>query len=223
MSFIFGKNKNGESNFKDQNSSRRYNLGFSTNQLDDKSNLLRILDLFFEKPTSKVLLVCSNNKKNNGMTFTRNIGKANSSLGKNTLIIDCDFKEQSLTKSFQFNKNTVGLTNILDNEDHVMDAINDIEPQLQILTAGSVTDENQFILKFSNLKTIIDVYKSVYDLIVINTSEERDSFLSEVLYQCADDVILVTQSNAEKKENLNKFKKLIQAQSSSLLGVVFDG
>lgn len=127
-----------------------------------------------------------------------------------------------MTKSLQFGKNSIGLTDVLSNLELVSDVINIVNQQLHVITIGSRNDENQFILKFQNFKKIIDFYRNSYDFIVIVSEEKRDSFFSEIMYQCTDQVILVTPKNVERKCDLQSFQSIIAEQHSELMGVVFN-
>lgn len=201
---------------------RSVNLAFSQNRLVDKNNILKITEHFFATEDNKVLLVSANGKKSVGVNFAKNLGGASSSLGKKTLLIDCDFSDYGLTKSLQFSKSSMGLTNVLSDPEAALNAINTVNPQLQVLTVGSVIDENQFILKFQNFKKLINIYRDYYDFIVIISTENRDSFLSEIMYQSTDQVVLVTPTNVERKCDLRAFKRTVTDQDSEFMGVVFN-
>lgn len=136
------------------------------------------------------------------------------------LLIDANFRNPSLHQIFNI-PNSTGLSNLLNEESDFSDAIVPISDiQLDLLPAGSQTENPTKILTGEILKKLINRIESVYSWIIIDSApivpySDALAFTDEV-----DGSILVVEAGQTRREVVETARKKIELAGMKLLGVV---
>ncbi|MDN3697948.1 MULTISPECIES: exopolysaccharide regulatory tyrosine autokinase VpsO [Vibrio] len=138
-----------------------------------------------------VVMVTSSLPEEGKTTSSINLAFSLSQMEK-TLLIDCDLRKPSIAHRFDVPGSQPGVTNLLTRTHSYKDCIyTDEESNLDILTAGVLTNNPLELISSEEFKLLINKLKTVYTRIVIDTPPclaVSDSFM---LTQYVDSTILV--------------------------------
>ena len=112
-----------------------------------------------------------------------------------------------------------GLTNaVMMDEDLTIHR--NVQPHLDILTAGEVVQHPSEVVDSSKLPTILDYVRDEYDVVIIDTPSILSVTDTVVLAEKSDGVVLVVKNEVASPKDLIEAKKRLSQVGISLLGSI---
>ena len=103
------------------------------------------------------------------------------------------------------------------------DAIQNVMPNLDILTSGSITKHPVSLLDSPQLKALITGASGYYDHIIFDTSPLVGLADTQILGKLVDGLLFVVRPGVAKYDSVTAAKKLLTATDLKVLGVVANG
>ena len=170
----------------------------------------------------KVIVIASSIPGEGKSTISANLGMALAELGNRVLIIDADLRRPSQHQVWE-EPNTVGLSNLLVEENEVDSIVKELRPNLYLLTAGAPPPNSTVLLDSQRMKDVITKCSEDYDYVLVDTPPLAVAADSVILGRLAQGVLLVVRPNVVAGSNLDNSKEILQRSGQPLLGMVVNG
>lgn len=178
----------------------------------------------------KTILITSCTPQEGKSWISANIAVSFAETDKKVLLIDADMRKGRANKIFDVD-NKVGLSNYL--YSMTREIKSDIElarqyisetkiPNLHILTNGSIPPNPSELLNSANMKELVNIFKNIYDIIIIDAPPCKLVTDSIILSTIVDSTVLVANSEKTKINDLNEVKKSIQIVGGEIIGAILN-
>lgn len=177
---------------------------------------------------AKTILITSCTPREGKSWISTNIAVSFAETNKKVLLVDADMRKGRINKIFKVD-NRAGLSNYLFNmnsdvEKDVYLAKEYIKetkiPNLHILTNGTIPPNPSELLASSNMKELLAILKSIYDIIIIDAPPCKLVSDSIVLSTIVDSSVIVTNSGNTKISDLKEIKKSINIVGGKIIGAI---
>ena len=177
---------------------------------------------------AKTILITSCMPREGKSWISTNIAVSFAETNKKVLLVDADMRKGRINKIFKVD-NRAGLSNYLFNMNS--DVENDVYlakeyiketkiPNLHILTNGTIPPNPSELLASSNMKELLAILKSIYDIIIIDAPPCKLVSDSIVLSTIVDSSVIVTNSGNTKISDLKEIKKSINIVGGKIIGAI---
>lgn len=176
---------------------------------------------------SKVIYVTSS-IKGEGKTFTaNNLARVIASSNKKVLLIGADLRNPQIHMYYDFDRNLPGVSDYLFNENLDIRSIIQKDKSdfknLDILSSGSVPPNPAELLVEDRFEELIDVAKSIYDYVIVDTAPTiyvTDTFL---ISKYADVTVYVIKQGLTEKKLLHHVKEVNNKKKLNHIALVLNG
>ncbi|MEO2058734.1 MAG: polysaccharide biosynthesis tyrosine autokinase [Mesonia sp.] len=176
---------------------------------------------------SKVIYVTSS-IKGEGKTFTaNNLARVIASSNKKVLLIGADLRNPQIHMYYDFDRNLPGVSDYLFNENLDIRSIIQKDKSdfknLDILSSGSVPPNPAELLVEDRFEELIDVVKSIYDYVIVDTAPTiyvTDTFL---ISKYADLTVYVIKQGLTEKKLLHHVKEVNNKKKLNHIALVLNG
>ena len=176
---------------------------------------------------SKVIYVTSS-IKGEGKTFTaNNLARVIASSNKKVLLIGADLRNPQIHMYYDFDRNLPGVSDYLFNEKLDIRSIIQKDKSdfknLDILSSGSVPPNPAELLVEDRFEELIDVAKSIYDYVIVDTAPTiyvTDTFL---ISKYADVTVYVIKQGLTEKKLLHHIKEVNSKKKLNHIALVLNG
>ena len=176
---------------------------------------------------SKVIYVTSS-IKGEGKTFTaNNLARVIASSNKKVLLIGADLRNPQIHMYYNFDRNLPGVSDYLFNENLDIRSIIQKDKSdfknLDILSSGSVPPNPAELLVEDRFEELIDVVKSIYDYVIVDTAPTiyvTDTFL---ISKYADVTVYVVKQGLTEKKLLHHIKEVNSKKKLNHMALVLNG
>lgn len=180
---------------------------------------LRMLD---GAATNKFIAVTSGVAGEGKSTVAANLAIAKAQCGQKVLLIDGD-----LRRPIQHNlwdvPNSIGLIEVLKQEISWGQAIQNVMPNLDILTSGSITSHPISLLDSLQMKLWIPILAVYYDYIIFDTPPLIGLADTKIIGKLVDGLLFVVRPGVANYGSITTAKQLLAAKDFNVLGVVANG
>lgn len=183
-----------------------------------RTNLLFILS---QNPGCKVITVSSAKAGEGKTTNVINIAMAFSQLGKRVLLIDADLRRPSISKKLHI-ENALGLSEILAGFNTLSEAIVTVNPNFDVLPAGSVPPNLSELLASPSFDRMLESLRLAYDYIFIDTPPAGIVSDAIMLAPKTDGLILVIKSKSTTYAEFDRLIDNIKLADVRILGTVLN-
>ena len=181
-----------------------YLLAKPQSALAEAMNTLRIsLSLLNPDSETKSILVTSSVPAEGKSTLCTLLARHSASAGKKVVLVDCDLRRPTISKIFNLDKDTLGLTDYLMNHELVVDdlLINDPETGMKILTRGHSAYINPSDLFASlRMKALVDHLRLKFDLVILDSAPIMAVPDTRILAGLADKTLYVLNWDSTPKK-----------------------
>ena len=176
---------------------------------------------------SKVIYVTSS-IKGEGKTFTaNNLARVIASSNKKVLLIGADLRNPQIHMYYNFDRDLPGVSDYLFNENLDIRSIiqkgkSDFK-NLDILSSGSVPPNPAELLVEDRFEELIDVAKSIYDYVIVDTAPTiyvTDTFL---ISKYADVTVYLVKQGLTEKKLLHHIKEVNSKNKLNHMALVLNG
>ena len=171
----------------------------------------------------KTILVTSSIPSEGKTTVAVNLAASFAQTTKKTLLIDCDLRKPRIHEVFGTKKDP-GLTDYLFGS-VTLEAIEHSteEPNLTFITSGTIPPNPSEILGSKEMKNFLELLKSRYDLILIDSPPYVAVTDSEILFNLTDGTVMVAKADHTPLDLLMKsYTQLYLTDHKKLLGAVLN-
>ena len=177
---------------------------------------------------AKTILITSCMPREGKSWISTNIAVSFAETNKKVLLVDADMRKGRINKIFKVD-NRAGLSNYLFNmnsdvEKDVYLAKEYIKetkiPNLHILTNGTIPPNPSELLASNNMKELLAILKSIYDIIIIDAPPCKLVSDSIVLSTIVDSSVIVTNSGNTKISDVKEVKKSINIVGGKIIGAI---
>jgi len=184
-----------------------------------RTNILRVT----QDKSIKAILITSANHYEGKTTTAINLALAMSDVPQfRMLLIDSDLRYPTIHSRLGLMQSP-GLTEILEgNVDLDSGMINTEKENLKVITSGNLLSYPAELLESEKLKDLINVLKSRFDLILVDSPPVVPYSDASVLSSRVDGVLLVVQSGKTRQEDLQQVYATLRDNQANVLGVVLN-
>jgi len=184
-----------------------------------RTNLLRVV----QDKSMKAVLITSANHYEGKTTTAVNLALAMSDLPQfRMLLLDSDLRYPSIHSRLGLMQSP-GLTEILQgNVDLDSGVINTEKENLKVITSGNLSSYPAELLESEKLKELIEVLKSKFDLILVDSPPVIPYSDASVLSSHMDGVLLIVQSGKTRREDIQQVYATLEDNHANVLGVVLN-
>ena len=207
-------------------------------ETDPKSYIVECL-----KTTRTNILYASNINKKKAILFTsarekegksfivNNIAVAFAQANKKVLIVDTNLRTPKGRSQIFENQTGEGLSdfikeiteNKLENLEKAKQYIKETKiPNLHILESGTIPPNPSELLSSTNMRNLLEVLKSMYDLVLLDGTPSMMVSDSIALSTMVDSTILIAENKVSKINELKKTKRQIQDVGGKIMGVILN-
>lgn len=182
-----------------------------------RTNLMFLLS----QSQNKRLIISSAVVGEGKSTTAINVAIAFSQLGSRVLLIDADMRKPTVHKKLKI-QNNKGLSSLLVGFCDTNEAIISINPNLDVLTAGSTPPNPSELLGSTSMIQLLDSLNEFYEYIIIDTPPVNIVSDALVLAPNTDGVVLVVQNATTTHEQFQKALSSIEFANAKLLGAILN-
>ena len=183
-------------------------------------NLQMDLNLLDSNLDRKVIVVTSAVAGEGKSSVSANLAVAQAQCGKKVLLIDGDLRRP--TQHFLWEvPNAFGLTTVLEQEMTWADAVQEIMPNLDVITSGNPPKHPISLLNSSMMKALILSTSDRYDCIIIDAPPVVGLADSKILGRLADGLLFVVRPGVANYGSAEAAKELLK--DFNVLGVIANG
>lgn len=179
----------------------------------------------------KTILITSSKEKEGKSWIINNIAVTFAQTGKSVILVDTNLRKESDKNKIFGIENTEGLSDFI--KEITDDKLKNLRkskkyiqetkiPNLHILTNGTLPPNPAELISSNNMRSLLDLLKSMYDVILLDGTSCILVSDSIALSSMVDNTILIAESKKTKTKDLNKVKKLIEDVNGKLLGVILN-
>ncbi|WP_353932501.1 polysaccharide biosynthesis tyrosine autokinase [Okeanomitos corallinicola TIOX110] len=180
------------------------------------------LRFFNSEQSIKVIVVSSAVPKEGKSTVAANLAFSISQLGRNVLLVDADFRNPSQHKIWEIS-NEVGLSNILKSQIDVEQAVTEITPGLEVMTAGESSNNPGALLDSSQMAVFVAQVAQKYDFVIIDTPPVTVAADATILGKLVNGILFVVRPGVVDSTSISLSKEMLEKADQNVLGIAMNG
>jgi capsular exopolysaccharide synthesis family protein len=180
------------------------------------------LRFFNGNKSIKVIVVSSAVPREGKSTVSANLAFSISQSGRNVLLVDADLRNPSQHQIWEI-PNEVGLGNILNDQMEVDQAITEITPNLDVLTAGPVNHNPAVLLDSHKMTAFLAQVSQQYDFIIIDTPPLTLAADATILGKLVNGILFVVRPGVIDSKSISLSKEMLEKADQNVLGVAING
>jgi capsular exopolysaccharide synthesis family protein len=180
------------------------------------------LRFFNSEQSIKVIVVASSVPKEGKSTVAANLSFSISQLGRNVLLVDADLRNPSQHKIWEIG-NEVGLGNILKSQADVDQALTQITPNLEVITAGESNNNPAALLDSSQMAVFVAQVAQRYDFVIIDTAPLTLAADATILGKLVNGILFVVKPGVVTSTSISLSKEMLEKADQNVLGMVMNG
>lgn len=174
---------------------------------------------------NKVIVVTSAVSGEGKSSVAANLAIAKSQCKQKVLLVDGDLRCPTQHNLWQV-LNDVGLTQVLNQEEkryEWQDALQHLMPNLDLITAGQISDMPISLLNSQLMKDFIISAIDCYDCIIFDSPPLVGLADTKILGKLADGLLLVVRPGVASYSSVTTAKNILEGKNFNVLGVVANG
>ncbi len=180
------------------------------------------LKCFNSEQSIKIIVISSAVPKEGKSTIAANLAVSISQLGRKVLLVDADLRNPSQHKIWEI-PNEVGLSNILKNQSDLGQAATEVAPNLQVITAGELTNNPAALLDSSQMAIFVAQVAQRYDFAIIDTPPLTVAADATILGKLVNGILFVVRPGVADSDSVSLSKELLQKANQNVLGIAING
>ncbi len=185
-------------------------------------NIQVSLKLLDDEAPYKVIAVTSSVSGEGKSSVSANLAISQAHCGKKVLLVDADLRSPIQHELWEVS-NKIGLSNVLEQEVEWFDILHKIEPNLDVITSGTIPKHSISLLNSPFMKALIISISSHYDCIIFDTPPLVGLADSKILGKLADGLLFITRPGVANYRSVATAKELLADKDFNVLGVVANG
>lgn len=170
----------------------------------------------------KAIAVTSSIPKEGKSEVSANLAVAIAQVGRRVLLVDADMRDPTQHRLWE-KTNAVGLSNVLVGEAELEVAIENVMPNLDLLTAGVIPPNPVALLDSKRMAFLIESFLGNYDSIIFDTPPLVGVADAPILGKMADGILMVVRPKTLNVSGAKAAKEFLIQSGQNVLGLVANG
>jgi capsular exopolysaccharide synthesis family protein len=167
----------------------------------------------------KAIAVTSSVPQEGKSSVSANLAVARAQCGQKILLVDADMRRPTQHNIWEI-ANQVGLSNVLKHEIKWEDGVQNVMPNLDILTSGSVPEHPVSLLDSPFMKAFINNVSQHYDQIIFDTPPIIGIADTKVIGNLVDGFLFVVRPGVVDYSSAAAARKTLETTGQKVLGVI---
>jgi len=174
-----------------------------------------------DKPLKSIVITSSVSKEGKS-EVAANLAVAISQVGRRVLLVDADMRcpIQHVTWGLT---NSAGLTNLIVDRVALDEAVQEVMPNLWVLTSGDIPPNPIALLDSQRLSTLVNEFSDRYDVILFDTPPLAGIADAAVLGKMVDGLLLVVRLGVVDSKSAIAVQEFLIKSNQNVLGMVING
>ncbi|MGL4884261.1 MAG: CpsD/CapB family tyrosine-protein kinase, partial [Waterburya sp.] len=168
---------------------------------------------------TQAIAVTSSVPQEGKSSVSANLAVARAQCGQRILLVDADMRRPTQHHIWEI-ANQVGLSNVLKHEVKWEDAVQNVMPNLDIITSGSVPEHPVSLLDSPFMKTFLDHVSQYYDQIVFDTPPLIGIADTKIIGNLVDGFLFVVRPGVVNYSSAAAARKTLETTGQKVLGVI---
>ncbi len=174
-----------------------------------------------DKPL-KIIALTSGIPAEGKSTVSANLAIAMADLGHKVLLIDADLRRPVQHRTWEL-LNRVGLSDVLVGEATIEDAIQEAEPNLDVLTSGVLPPNPSALIDSEHMINLLKEFSQTYRYVIIDTPPLSATADTLTLSRMSDGLLMVVRPGIAETGSVALSKDLLEQKGHNLLGIIANG
>jgi len=170
----------------------------------------------------KAVVVTSSVAKEGKSEVAVNLAVAMAQVGRRVVLVDADMR-YPIQHHVWGMTNAVGLSNVLVDELPVDIAVQEVIPNLYVLSSGVVPPNPVALLDSRRMDALVNTFVKNYDFIIFDTPPLAGTADAAVLGKLADGILLVVRPGVVDSASASAAKEFLTQSGQQVLGMVING
>jgi polysaccharide biosynthesis transport protein len=170
----------------------------------------------------KSILVTSSMDGEGKSAVAANLAMAMAQTGRRVLLVDTNMADPALHGAWDI-PNAVGLSQVLMGKNRADEAVRDIMPHLDLLTAGGTVPDPLTLLDSNRMSTLMTAFAGRYDFVIVDAPAVNCWADASVLARVADGIVLVARPGILTIGAATAVKAKLASLKPKVLGMVANG
>ncbi|MFM7471241.1 MAG: GumC family protein, partial [Nodosilinea sp.] len=168
------------------------------------------------------LLITSAMPNEGKSTVSVNLATIYASMGKQVLVIDGDIRRPSQHKLWGVD-NYTGLTDVLAGNAPVSEALKQVAPGVDLLTAGTIPPNPVVMLEDGQLPALLDSLAGQYNVVIVDTSPINAVIDPLILSRYVDGLLMVARPKVVTYETASLARDKLKQAHCTVNGLIING
>ncbi|MHC5767874.1 MAG: GumC family protein [Nostoc sp.] len=174
-----------------------------------------------DKPL-KSIVITSSVAKEGKSDVSANLAVTMAQAGRRVLLVDADMRHPIQHHIWGLT-NTMGLSNILINQASLDTLVQQVMPNLEVLTSGVLPPNPVAMLDSQRMAALISNFGRDYDIVIFDTPPLSGIADAAVLSTLTDGILLVVRPGVVDLNSANAAKEFLTQSGQKVLGIVING
>jgi len=170
----------------------------------------------------KVIAITSSVPQEGKSSVSANLAVARAQCGQRILLVDADMRRPTQHHVWEIS-NHMGLSNVLKHEIQWEECVQNVMPNLDVLSSGTIPDNPIALLDSTFMKAFIDNVSKHYDQIIFDTPPIIGIADTKVIGKLVDGFLFVVRPGVADYGSASAAKKMLDSTGQKVLGVIVNG
>jgi polysaccharide biosynthesis transport protein len=174
-----------------------------------------------KKVAASVLTVVSAGSGEGKSTTAANLATVYAATGQQTLIIDAAFRRPVQHELFDID-NRVGLADFLRGENNFEEILQEVRPNLFIITSGLKSDRSVTLLSSQKLAELVEIAKEWFDVVIFDCPPVLGANEAAAISALAEGSIIVARHRRFPRSEIMRASRTLENPGTKVLGLVLN-
>jgi polysaccharide biosynthesis transport protein len=170
----------------------------------------------------KAIAVTSSVAREGKSEVSANLAVSMAQVGHRVLLIDADMRRPTQHHIWRLT-NAVGLSNVIVDQVELSTAVQEVMPNLYVLTSGVVPPNPVALLESNRMATLVNSFIRNYDFVIFDTPPLAGTVDAAILGKVVDGILLVVRPGVVNSASANAAKEFLTQSGQNVLGMVING
>jgi capsular exopolysaccharide synthesis family protein len=172
--------------------------------------------------TLRTIVMSSSQSGEGKSTVAANLALATAELGRRVLLVDADMRKPTQHQIWR-RSNGEGLSSVLTGQCDRELAVQEIQPNLYLLTAGTVPPNPVVLIDSVQMGDLIAEWSEQYDLVIIDAPPITVASDASLLAKQCGGLVFVLRPGVADRESVEYAQELLTQSQPNILGMILNG